>query len=181
MKQPLQITFHNFDRSEAVEAAAMEKAEKLSRFCPDIMACHVSLNLLQKHKTKGRPYAVRIDLTLPGHELVVNREQDEDIYVALRDAFNDMGRQVEEVVRRRRGDVKTHANEIRGEVVRLNGAEGFGFIRGADGTEYYFSRENLVGIDFDRLSPGTAVQFIEEMAADGPQAKRVSAGKHRPG
>jgi ribosomal subunit interface protein len=180
MKLPLQIQFHNFDRSEAVEAAVTERAEKLSRFCPDIMACRVSLDLLQKHKHKGRPYAVRIDLTLPGHELVVNRDRDEDIYVALRDAFNDMGRQLEQVVRRRRGDVKAHAEEIRGEIARVNGEEGFGFIRTADGREYYFSRDNLVGVDFDSLGVGTSVQFIEELAGEGPQAKRISTGKHRP-
>jgi hypothetical protein len=31
---------------------------------------------------------------------------------------------------------------------------------------------------FDELVPGVDVQFIEEMAAEGPQAKRVSVGKH---
>jgi len=32
---------------------------------------------------------------------------------------------------------------------------------------------------FEHLEPGTVVQFIEELAAEGPQAKRVSAGKHQ--
>ncbi len=181
MKPPVQITFHNFDRSEAIEAAVDEKVEKLSRFCPDIVGCRVSLELLQKHKHKGRPFSVRIDLTIPGHELVVNRDQDEDIYVALRDAFDDMGRRIEDVERRRRGATKIHPIPIHGEVVRLNPDEGFGFIRTPDGREYYFGRENLVDLDFERLETGTAVQFIEEMAAEGPQAKRVSIGKHKMG
>ncbi len=31
---------------------------------------------------------------------------------------------------------------------------------------------------FERLAVGTAVQFIEDLASEGRQAKRVSAGKH---
>ena len=73
------------------------------------MACRVSIDLEQKHKHQGRPFNVRIDLTLPGHELMVNRVQHEDVYVALREAFDNMKRQLEDVVRMRRGHVKQHA------------------------------------------------------------------------
>lgn len=178
MKQPLQITFHGMERSDAVEDAARKKAEHLERFAPDIMACRVVVDLVQKHKHQGQPYAVRIDLTVPGHELVVDRVQDEDVYVALRDAFDDMKRKLEEVVRQRRGDEKLHPRELHGEVVRLNGDEGFGFIRTPGGEEYYFGRDNLHGGRFEQLEVGTAVQFIAEVAGEGAQAKRVSLGKH---
>jgi cold shock CspA family protein len=47
--------------------------------------------------------------------------------------------------------------------------------------QLYFSRENVVHSTFEQLAPGAEVQFIEEMAAEGPQAKRVSAGKHGAG
>jgi cold shock CspA family protein len=121
---------------------------------------------------------VRIDLTVPGHELVVDRVENEDVHVALRDAFDDMKRRLEDVVRQRRGDEKQHARELHGEVVRLNDAEGFGFIRTPDGNEYYFGRDNLASGRFETLQVGTAVQFIAEVAAEGLQAKRVSLGKH---
>jgi cold shock CspA family protein len=105
--------------------------------------------------------------------------QDEDVYVALRDAFDDMKRQLEDAVRQRRGDEKEHARELHGEVVRLNDEEGFGFIRTPDGDEYYFGRDNLASGRFEQLKPGMPVQFIAEQAAEGPQAKRVSLGKHQ--
>lgn len=178
MKQPLQISFHGMDRSDAVEDAVRQRAEHLDRFAGDIMACRVVVDLLQKHKHQGRPFGVRIDLTLPGHELVVDRVEHEDVYVALRDAFDDMKRQLEEVVRQRRGDEKQHPRELHGEVVRLNDDGGFGFIRTPDGQEYYFGRDNLASGRFEQLEIGTAVQFIAELAAQGPQAKRVSVGKH---
>jgi ribosome-associated translation inhibitor RaiA len=43
---------------------------------------------------------VRIDLKVPGKEIVVNRDHDEDIYVALRDAFDVARRQLEDHARR---------------------------------------------------------------------------------
>jgi len=103
MKQPLQIRFVGVEPSEAVETAARAKAEKLDRFRPDIVSCRVTIKLPHRHQQQGRPFAVRIDVTVPDRELTVDRVQDEDVYVALRDAFDDMTRQLEDSVRRVRG------------------------------------------------------------------------------
>ena len=178
MKLPVHIQFHGMEPSDALETSAREHAHKLESFASDLMACRVAIDLDQKHKHQGRPYSVRIDLTMPGHELVVNRVQDEDVYVALRDAFDSMKRQVEEVVRKRRGQEKQHAVPLHGEVVRLDEAGGFGFIRTAGGDEYYFSRDNVAGTPFEHVQEGSAVQFIPEAGDEGLQAKRVSLGKH---
>jgi len=102
MKLPVHIQFHGIEPSDALEASALEHAHKLESFAPNIMACRVSIDLEQKHKHQGHPFGVRIDLTLPGHELVVNRVQNEDAYVALRDAFDNMKRQLEDAVRKSR-------------------------------------------------------------------------------
>ena len=181
MKLPVQITFHGMDTSEAVESAVREKVDHLERFSDRIMRCRVAIDLLQKHHQQGRPFGVRIDLTIPGRELVVDRVEDEDVYVALRDAFDGMKRQLEDAVRQQRGDEKQHPRELHGEVVRLNDEGGFGFVRTPDGEEYYFGRDNLTSGQFDKLRIGTAVQFIGEFAGEGRQAKRVSLGKHHVG
>jgi cold shock CspA family protein len=116
---------------------------------------------------------------MPGHaEVVSNRHHDEDVYVALRDAFASVTRQLEDVVREKRGDVKVHETPQHGKIARLSRDEGIGIIETEDGREIYFSRENVVHPSFDRLEPGTIVQFIEEPAGEGMQAKRVSVGKH---
>jgi len=109
MKLPVHILFHGMERSDALDASAREHARKLELFASDIIACHVGIDLEQKHKQQGRLFGVRIDLTLPGHELVVNRVQNEDAYLALRDAFDNMKRQLEDVVRRRQQRVKEPA------------------------------------------------------------------------
>jgi ribosome-associated translation inhibitor RaiA len=121
MKQPLQIVFHGMAPSPALEEAAGRRARKLDRFCADIMAARVNVELVHKHKHQGCTYAVRIDVTVPGHELAVNRVEDVDVYVALRDAFDDMQRRIEDSVRRTRGQVKQHAVVVNGTVVQVDG------------------------------------------------------------
>lgn len=178
MKLPLQIQFLGMAPSEAVETAARKKADKLDQLCPDIMACRVRIELTHKHQHQGKPYAVRIDLTVPGHELSIDRVHDQDVYVALREAFDDMKRRLEDVVRRHRHQEKLHPVPLHGEVVRLGDDGASGFIRTPDGDEYRFDSGNLAGVPFEHLQPGTEVQFIPEVAEQGRQAKRVSVGKH---
>jgi len=109
MKLPLQVRFHGMEPSAAFEAAAQDKAGKLDQFCQDIMACRVDIEQMQKHQNQGRPFGVRVHVTLPGHELTVDRVQHEDAYVALRDAFDGMRRRIEDQVQVTRGDVKQHS------------------------------------------------------------------------
>ena len=108
MKQPLDLRFIGLTPSEAVEAAVRRKVAHLERFRQDLMACRVTIEQVDKHRHQGRHYAVRIDLTIPGHELTVNRVQHEDVYVALREAFDDLRRQAQDRLRVQQGQVKRH-------------------------------------------------------------------------
>ena len=109
MQTPLQITFRNFPSSDAVEARIRAKAAKLEEFHPRIMSCHVVVEELDRHQKQGRQFTVRLDIRVSGHEIAIDRDHHEDIYVALRDAFNAAGRKLEEVARTQRGDVKAHS------------------------------------------------------------------------
>lgn len=178
MQVPLQITYRDMQRSDALDARIRDKAAKLEEFHPHIVSCHVVVEERHRHHQQGKPFTVSIDLRVPGHEVVVNRDHHEDVYVSLRDAFDAAGRKLEELARLQRGDVKTHELSQRGTVARLFTDEGYGFIETPDGREFYFSRENVVDPAFDQLVAGARVQFIEELAGEGRQAKRVSVGKH---
>jgi ribosomal subunit interface protein len=112
MQLPLQITFRNLDRSEAIEAGIREHAEKLERYCDRITGCRVVVAAPHKHHQQGNHYHVRIDVTAPGAELVANREPNEhhaytDVYVAIRDAFDAIRRQLEDYERRGRRQAKS--------------------------------------------------------------------------
>lgn len=114
MKLPLQITWRDIPPSEALEAAIRERADKLDLFYPHIMACRVTVGITGKHKHQGQQFAVAVDLSVPGKEIVVNRDHDEDAYGALRDAFDHARRQLEDFARIQRGDVKLHQEPGRG-------------------------------------------------------------------
>jgi len=175
MQLPLQVSLHGIASSDALQNAIRDKAAKLERYFNHIMSCRVVLSLEGRHKRRGRHFTARIDLKVPGGEIAVTHEHDEDLQVALRDAFDAARRQLEDYARDQRGDVKSHAPEHTGRVARVDPQQGFGFILTPDGRELYFSRENVVHPPFEHLAVGTAVHFIEEPAAEGMQAKRVSA------
>ena len=175
MKLPLQIVMRDIPHSDAVEADIRSRVDKLDQFYPDIMRCRVVVELDGKHKHQGKQFNVRIDMTVPGSEIVVDRDRGEDLYVVLRDAFDAAKRRLEDFARRQRGDVKTHEALVQGRVARILADEGYGFIATADGRELYFSRENVVHPLFEHLHAGMAVTFLEDAAAEGLQAKRVSA------
>lgn len=178
MQIPLQLTIRDVPHSDAVEAHVREKAAKLEEFSGHIMSCRVVVEMPHKHSHQGRQYTVRLDIGVPGREIVVNRDHSEDVYIAVRDAFDAAKRQLEEHVRVTRRDVKTHVPELVGRVVRMSRDEGIGFIAGADGTEYYFSSADVVTPRFEQLREGDEVKFIAEAAGEGMQARRVSVGHH---
>jgi ribosomal subunit interface protein len=178
MKVPLQITLRDVDYSDALDTHIRDKAKKLESFFDSIISCRVVVEKPHKHKHQGEEFNIRIDIGVPGHEIVVNRDHHEDVYVALRDAFDAAKRQLEDYARRLHGKTKVHQQEFVGEVVRLFPDDGCGFIRRADGDELYFHRDNMASPAFEQLKVGDEVKFVEEMAAEGPQAKRVSIGQH---
>jgi ribosomal subunit interface protein len=111
MQNPLQILFRDIPQSEAMDAEIRKRVAKLEKLCSDLIGCQVSVESEANHKQHGKLFRVRVDLTVPGTELVVDgsRSANEDAYVAVRDSFDAMTRQVEEFVQRRRGEVKSHS------------------------------------------------------------------------
>jgi ribosomal subunit interface protein len=181
---PLQISFHKLQHSDAIEAKIRERAEKLDKFYEYIMGCRVVVEAPHKHHQHGNLYHVRIYVTVPSGELVANREPDEhhgytDVYVAIRDAFDAMRRQLEDYARQRRGQTKVHEVPPHGRIAELYPAEDYGKIETADGRLVYFHRNSVVDTDFDKLETGMEVRFAEEQGELGPQATTVHiVGKH---
>jgi ribosomal subunit interface protein len=184
MQLPLQITFRHMNPSPQMEADIREKAEKLDQFYDQIMSCRVVVESHHQHHHQGNLYHVRVDVTVPGKELVASREPGqhhahEDVYVAVRDAFDAIRRQLEDRARERRQDVKTHEPVPHGRISRLMPDEDYGRIETADGRDIYFHRNSVVNADFDKLEIGNEVRFDEEAGDKGPQASTVHVvGKH---
>lgn len=181
---PLQIAFRNMNASESVESYVRERAEDLDRHAGRIMACRVVIEEKHRRHHQGNLYHVRVDVTSPGREVVVSREPrldhaHEDVYVAVRDAFDAARRRLEESGRRLRMETKTHEAPPHGRVARIFPLDDYGFIETPDGREVYFHRHSVLHGAFDDLKVGDRVRFHEEAGEEGPQASTVHVeGKH---
>ncbi len=117
MPSPLQIVFHQLDPWPGAETVLRERAQRLERFCPEMMSCRVVVEETQKHHQLGRPVAVRVEVHVPGHALSVNRQHDTDFKVAAREAFEAMTRRLEDLARRRREQGWEHGAARAGQVL----------------------------------------------------------------
>jgi len=183
MLLPIRITWRGSAPSAALETRIRELAQRLEKFSSEIIHCHVIVDFPHKHRSQGNLYEVHVQLTTPGAQITVQREHrerhtHEDPYVAVRDAFRAARRQLQDYERKRRQDVKAHSPEPMGWVSELYPAEDFGRIATSDGRSLYFHRHSVVGGDFDRLTSGTGVRFVEESGERGPQASTVKPIAH---
>ncbi|AKT36029.1 HPF/RaiA family ribosome-associated protein [Chondromyces crocatus] len=109
----VQITFRNMSASRGIERLAKEKATRLQQVFQRIQSCHVVVDVTGQRNGKGAVHHVRIDVTVPGAELVTNHEPTGDAhvdaYMAVRDAFDIMRRQLQEHTQKVRGEIKRHA------------------------------------------------------------------------
>ena len=134
MKFPVQITFRNLEPSPMVEEWVQAEAEKLETFYDRIMNCQVAIEIPHRHHRKGKQCHVRIDLVMPGKELVIKREPaassrsrktkaalagkvskiepHHDLRLVIHDAFKAAGRCVQDYARLHRGEVKSHQPRV---------------------------------------------------------------------
>ncbi|MEJ2695946.1 MAG: ribosome-associated translation inhibitor RaiA [Candidatus Sulfobium sp.] len=174
MEIPLQITARDIDLTDAIKAEITEKAEKLDKFYDGIMRCRVVIESPRRHQHEGKLYSVHIYMTVPGSELMVKNQLDKDLYVAIRDAFHDARRQLEDYSREQRGDVKYHGEQPRAVISSLFPEQGYGFLTTPEGREVYFHGNSVINRDFGGLKVGMKVRFVEEEGYKGPQASSVT-------
>ncbi len=183
MTIPLEITFRGIPHSDAIEAVVRERAAKLEKFFPRISSCRVIVEqLARRERARALVYHVRVQVRVPEGEFVGDKEPPpqrfhEDIYIAIRDAFDAVGRELEDFVRRERGEVKTHEAPPYGHITKLFPDRGYGFIEGPEGGSIYFHRHSVQNAAFDHLLVGIPVSFVEEEGDKGPQASAVFVRK----
>lgn len=172
------VTFDDIPVDERVRDEAFEHIAQLEEFHDRITGCHVVVAQPHRHRRSGRLWSVRVDVIVPGADVVVNRDHPldhahEDVHVALRDAFLAARRRLEDHARRRRGAVKQHEGRTRGRISRLFPERGYGFLETPDGREIYFHEHALGGDGLREAVVGAAVSFTEEDGDLGPQAASV--------
>lgn len=190
------ITFRGIHPSAALEAEIRTHIDKLETYYSPIMGCEVLVEFAERHRETGNRYHVRIDLTVPGEEIVVAHEASlhataQDIEaeegtkdaetdperkharVAVREAFDIARRQLQDYARRQRGDVKTPVRQPRGRVSQLFPIDEYGYLEAEDGHEVYFQKSSVLKNAFNLLTVGSTVSYAEEAGEKGPQASTV--------
>ena len=102
---PLQVTFRKMPPSPYVRERIKERADKLQRFHDRIIGCRVVVEAPHRHHHKGKLYMVAVEVRVPGGTIASHRNpgqhhSHEDVYVAMRDAFDAIERQILDYVRR---------------------------------------------------------------------------------
>ena len=184
MQLPLQITFRDLPPSDAIETKIRQQAEKLNLFYQSIMSCRVMIEVPHRHHRQGKIYHVRIDLTVPQGELVINRHPSknhahENLYVAIRDAFAAARHQLKSYAAVQRNETKLHEIPAHGRILSILPEDGYGFIETSEGEEVYFHQNSLLNCTLRDLQVGSEVRLIEHMGEKGLQASSVRLiGKH---
>ena len=196
MQSPLQITFRNMTPSATIEEWVRTEADKLDSFYNRVIGCRVAIEMPHRHHRKGSPYHIRVDLTVPGEEIVVKRQPSlshrarqlgeteikkhlevktphKNLHTAINDAFRAAGRRLQDYARRQRGEVKSHPSLQVARVGKILQDQGYGFLTSDDGRGIYFHKNSVLNGAFSHLKVGTRVSFVEELGEKGPQASTV--------
>jgi ribosome-associated translation inhibitor RaiA len=107
MNLPFELRQKDVTLTPAMAETIQARAEKLGRFSGRIQSCTVTVEGPGKHHRQGYNN-VRIDLVVPGMELVVEKNSEANLELALKEAFRAIGRRLEDQVRKTRGFVKSH-------------------------------------------------------------------------
>ena len=171
MQTPIEITWHNLDPSPPCEERIHQRAARLEQFFGRIVRCRIVIEEAHRRHRHGNQYEVRIELSVPGSELSVNRKPgDDDAHadplVAIRDAFDAMERKLKRWKQQHSGRPEETVGPLQGRVAEIDHARDFGHIDAADGRSVYFHRNAVVGADFDAIKPGDPVELVVDRGED---------------
>jgi len=115
MQVPLEIAFHNIDKSDWAEQAIRGRVDELERIYGRLNSCRIRVDQRAENSNRTIPPVVRIELGIPGtKDLVVSHEPDHlkrkfqrpDLHNAINEAFRIAERRLRDLKERREGRTK---------------------------------------------------------------------------
>jgi cold shock CspA family protein/ribosome-associated translation inhibitor RaiA len=192
MQIPPEIAFHNIEKSDWVEDAVRDHVARLEGIYGRLTTCRVRIDQRAKNSKRTVPPVVRIEMSVPGHkDIVVAHEPDHlqrkfqspDLRNAINEAFRIAERRLRDFkdVRTRHAAVEQHesANEFLGQVAELHPENDHGFLMTKEGSLLYFHRNSVLSGDFDKLTRGQDVYYVEAVGDTGPTASKVRVKQSR--
>lgn len=97
MPTPVQISMRNMESSAVVRQVVRRYVRKLGVFCDRITSCRVMIEVSQRFPA-GAPiaYNVRIELNVPGEQIVIKRQTHPLLLTAIQEAFDAAGRRLQD-------------------------------------------------------------------------------------
>ena len=186
MQVPMEIAFHNIDKSDWAEDAIRDHVARLEEIYDRLITCRVRVDQRADNTNHTIPPVVRIEMSVPGHkDLVVAHEPDHlqrkfqapDLHNAINEAFRIAERQLSEFKDQRTdytAAVRHEAgHEFLGQVAEMTPERDFGFLMTKEGGLLYFHRNSMLAGDFDGLRRGQEVHYVETVGDTGPIATKV--------
>ena len=186
MQAPIEIAFHNIEKTDWAEDAIRDHVARLEQMFDRLTTCRVRVDQRANNSNNTIPPVVRIELSVPGHrDIVVAHEPDHlqrkfqapDLHNAINEAFRiaerRLGQFKDQLKDRTAAGRHESANGMLGQIVEITQAEDFGFLLTASGGLLYFHRNSVLTGEFDRLEVGDQVHYVEDMGDTGPIASKV--------
>lgn len=102
----LEISFRDIEHSDAIEYQIREKASKLTSRYDEITGIRAVVGLPHNHSHKGNIAHISLEVGLPGETVAIthdhhDKSEHENMYVALRDAFDKAQRKIGKIHNKR--------------------------------------------------------------------------------
>lgn len=186
MQVPLEISYHNIDKSQAADEAIRAHVADLEEIYDRITSCRVRVDQRADNSNHTIPPVVRIELGIPGHKSVVvahepehlqRKFQSPDLSNAIHEAFRIAEQQLQQIkeIRETNSRIAEAGGDLRflGQVAEIYPLEDYGYLLNKDGALLYFHRNSILSGDFDYLVRGSEAYYVQEDGDTGPLAKKV--------
>lgn len=186
MQVPLEVAFHNIERSDWAETEIRERVADLEKIYDRLTSCRVRVDQRANNSRGTIPPVVHIELGIPGgKDVVVSHEPDHlmrkfqrpDLANAINEAFRIAERRLLDVKEQRDGRTKeAHhdaPNQALGQVAEIDPSGDFGFLLTKEGSLLYFHRNSVLSGNFEDLRRGQEVYYVDDMGDTGPVASKV--------
>lgn len=190
MDVPLQIAFHRAAKPDWAEDEIRSRVDKLSEIYDHLIGCRVTVDQTARNTEGNIPPVVHIELSLPGAApLIVAYEPDRlqqeyqhpELGNAINHAFAIAERKLSEWKEKRAGRTKEPhhdaQNQYLGQVAEMHADQDHGFLMTKEGGLLYFHRNSVLSGDFDALTRGDEVHYVEEVGDTGPLATKIRAAR----
>lgn len=186
MQVPLELAFHNIEPMPWAEDEIRARVSDLETLYGRLNSCRVRVDQRADNRNGTIPPVVHIELGIPGYKnLVVSHEPDHlqrkfqrpDLHNAIHEAFRIAERRLRDLKEQRERRTKEphhdSENQSLGQVAELVPDKDHGFLMTKEGGLLYFHRNALLSGDFDKLSRGEEVYYVEDVGDTGPIATKV--------